>query len=350
MIWHRKKTFLGDNPVQNLDGATGVERRLHIVHWKQSRRSKLLIVSLMFTILFRFSMFHPYSYHISTNKTLSIDAIVTIGMCGFRATEMVSALRNIGSWSRPIYIITDSPKDHQDCDGSFCTVIDVRGNHPKFDNESDFNQYVQGIHTIPVDIYSKWHKTQIFQLIPQDDNIKTVLFMDADLLTQKPLMDDWLPSIENVLNDQYPHELSNDCELTLYPERWYTTLPIIGDNNSSLTGKYNSGMMILNRDLSHDILMRWGYLLVRSPFVDRDQGKLTQAIEEMGTNLCFLPNRWAHIQNEADLMDRLWFKLIGKGTFLHIASAKKKRKKYQEWNKRLQQTCNYSDLVFSKDV
>jgi hypothetical protein len=347
MIWHRKKTFLGDNPVQNLDGATGVERRLHIVHWKQSRRSKLLIVSLLFTLFFRSSMFRPYSYHIRTNKKLSIDAIVTIGMCGYHATEMVAALRNIGYWSRPIYVISDSPKDHEECDGSFCTVIDVRGNHPKFDNESDFNQYVQGIHTFPVDIYTKWHKTQIFNLIPQDDDINTVIFMDADLLTQKTLMDSWLPSIENVINDHSLHELANDCELTVYPERWYQSLPIIGDK---LTGKYNSGMMILNRDLSHDILRRWGDLLVRSPFVGRDQGKLTQAIEEIGTQVCYLPNRWAHMQIESDLMDRLWFKLIGKGTFLHIASAKKKGKKYQDWNKRLQQTCTYSDLAFSKDV
>lgn len=251
------------------------------------------------------------------------------------------------------YILTDSPKNHQDyCDnGTFCSIIDVQGNHPKFDSEDEFKLYLQGIHTIPVDIYSKWHKTQIFELIPQDDNIHTVLFMDADLLAQRSLEDNWLPNIEHMLNNnRYPNEMVDDCELILYPERWYTTLPIIGDNNLSLTGKFNSGMMILNRESSRNILKRWGDLLVRPPFVSRDQGKLTQAIDEMDTHVCFLPNRWAHIQNEADLIDRLWFKLAGKGTFLHIASAKKKKKKYVEWNKRLQEECHYSNLTFSREI
>lgn len=350
MIWHRKKTCLDDTPIQNFDCDTGDEKMVLIFHWKRCRRTRFILVFLFCIQLLRYSLFHPNIYYGSNNDQILIDAIVTIGMCGFHATEMVAALRKNGFWSKPIYIITDDPKENQCNERNLCNIIDVRGNHPKFDNEDDFNEYVQGIHTFPVDIYSKWHKTQIFELIPRDDNINTVLFMDADLLAQKSLIDNWLPSIQHMLNDRYPHENAHDCELILYPERWYTTLPIIGDNNPSLTGKFNSGMMILNRESSRNILRRWGDLLVRPPFVGRDQGKLTQAIEEMNTHVCFLPDRWTHIQNEADLLDRLWFKLMGKGTFLHIASAKKKRKKYKEWNKRLQKKCNYSDLTYSKQT
>jgi hypothetical protein len=274
----------------------------------------------------------------------------------------------MGGWKGPIYVITDTPMEdynhhddyhttttnnnhhHHDHDHDnliLYTEINVKGNHPTFDTRQEFDQYVQGIHRFKATIYSKWHKTQIFKLIPTQDNINNVLFMDADMLAQKPLMDHWLPSIEHLLT---PNEKEDECPLALYPERWYTSLPIVGQHDIALTGKYNSGMMILKRHASQNILEKWGDLLVRAPFVGRDQGKLTQVVEETGTHVCFLPNHWTHIQNEADIMDRIWFKMVGKGTYLHISSAKTRENKYQHWNHQLMQECNYTNLVFPSTV
>jgi len=265
-----------------------------------------------------------------------LDAIVTVAMCGFRADDMVRALRTNGQWKGPIYVITDTPpeKDPKDY-----TVLNVKGHHPKFVSQGEFDEYVKGIHTFKSEIYSKWHKTQIFHLIPQQHNVHTALFIDADMLAQLPLSQHWL-------SDLRPFIQNANCHLTLYPERWYTHLPIIGKNDIALSGLYNSGMMILKRKESALVLKHWGNLLVHPPWVGRDQGKLTQAVDHTQTQLCFLPNHFRHVQNEADLIDRVWFGLFGKGTFLHISSAKKTRSKYMHWNDQLLQSCDYSGLEF----
>lgn len=291
----------------------------------------------------------------------SLDAIVTVAMCGFDATEMVRALRTMGGWKGPIYVITDTTQavhhyhQNKNCnendDSILYTEINVRGHHPIFGTQQGWEQYVQGIHRFGGIIYSKWHKTQIFKLIPPQDNINNVLFMDADILAQRSLIDHWLPDIEHLLTQKKIHHRRNvlmeeNCPISLYPERWYTSFPIIGKYDTLLSGKYNSGMMILKRYASQTILDKWGDALIRPPFVGRDQGKLTQVLEELGTHICSLPNHWVHVQNEADIMDRTWFKIVGKGTFLHISSAKMREKKYQHWNHQLMQKCNYTNLIF----
>lgn len=353
----------------------------------------LLVLVIASTIIFSLISRSPLEK--ISRKESSLDAIVTVAMCGFHAMEMVQSLRTMGQWKGPIYVITDTPitmeqdlhhlvenhtttttttirnrtittttTNHEDSIRRYYTEINVKGHHPIFDTQQEFDQYVQGIHRFKATIYSKWHKTQIFKLIPSQDNINNVLFLDADMLAQKSLMDHWLPSIEPLLvhgnipshkqHSQNDHHGSytiqqDNCPISLYPERWYTSLPILGKHDISLSGKYNSGMMILKRHASQSILEKWGDALVRPPFVGRDQGKLTQVLDEMGVNVCFLPNHWAHVQNEADIMDRIWFQMVGKGTFLHISSAKKETK-YQHWNHQLMQECNYTKLVFPSTV
>jgi hypothetical protein len=334
----------------------------------RKRRISMLLLMILVMLLTSLSLLLMKQYERilqreSPSWWSSLDAIVTVAMCGFDATEMVRALRTMGGWKGPIYVITDTTTptfhnrhrqndNHNENDGSILyTEINVRGNHPIFDTQQEWEQYVQGIHRFGGIIYSKWHKTQIFKLIPPQDNINNVLFLDADILAQKSLIDHWLPDIEHLLMQKKIHRHRNalmeeNCPISLYPERWYTSFPLIGKYDTSLSGKYNSGMMILKRCASQTILDKWGDALIRPPFVGRDQGKLTQVLEELGTHVCSLPNHWVHVQNEADIIDRTWFKIVGKGTFLHISSAKMREKRYQHWNHQLMQECNYTNLVF----
>ena len=280
----------------------------------------------------------------------SLDAIVTISMCGFDHEEMVRALRTHGKWNGPIYVITDDQSKHKnkkDLTNSgdeysySYTELNVQGNHPKdFSNEQEFEEYARGMNQYSSgNIYTKWFKTQIFKLIPETDNVQTVLFVDADMLAQRPLSETFLPDIEPLLT-------SPDCELSLYAET-YTAFR----SNVTRTGLYNSGMMILKRKESRKLLDRWSFIMVRPPFTGRDQGDLTKAIQETHTNICYLPSRLAHVQNMAELLHRFWFKFARPATFLHIASAKmsKPKEDIQHWNTAWRSRCNYTNLQYRTD-
>lgn len=272
----------------------------------------------------------------------SLDAIVTVAMCGYDAKEMVQSLRSAGEWTGPIYVLTDAP--HAE-DPLQCTPIDVRGNHPTFlTNPNEFEDYKTALGRWNA-LYSKWHKTQIFKLIPE--SVQTVLFMDADMVAQRSLVESsWLGQVESQITDP-------TCELITYPERWYTTLPLLGGKNKTVTGRYHSGFMILKRDKSAPLLEEWSRLMVHQEFMDRDQGKLTQAIESLHTKVCWQPSRWRHMQIGADNIDNLWFYLTTKGTFYHVASSKSKMRKRKSggpsahvssssWGDKYDLNCNYT--------
>jgi hypothetical protein len=273
-------------------------------------------------------VFNSQVYIPTTSQQVKLDAIVTVAMCGFNANEMVQALRTKGEWKGPIYVITDDPSQE---DTNLCTPVDVRGNHPTFLNQSEFEDYKRGIQEFNPDIWSKWHKTQIFQLLP--DTINTVVFMDADMLAQQPLEKSWLPSLA-------PMIANPNCELTSYPERWYTKIPLLGKYDRQNAGKIGGGMSIQKRTETAAFLKEWSNRLVRKPFMSRDQGKLTLSIDALDTKICWLPSHWWHLQNQADLIDRLWFSIVvGKGTFLHLASSKK-----GAWKEMSTKKCDLSNL------
>lgn len=306
------------------------------VEVKQRRRRKRVKgrrwrnVWILLALLAFYASVRRLSKDTPSNET-SLDAIVTVAMCGFKANEMVQALRIKGEWKGYIYVLTDTPDQE---DSNLATIIDVRNNHPTFLNPQEFNLYKGGLEEYNRELWSKWHKTQIFQLLPK--TINTALFMDADMLAQKPLSSGWLQGIEQSIHNP-------QCELTLNPERWYTRLPILSTRHPSLAGKWNSGMLILKREESADVLEDWSNRLVRPPFMGRDQSKLTESIEKLDTKLCFLPSHWNYLQNQADLMDRIWFTIFRKATFLHIASTKHSRPtEYAIWKEMYEQKCDYN--------
>jgi hypothetical protein len=266
-------------------------------------------------------------------EEVKLDAIVTVAMCGFHANEMVKALRTKGEWKGPIYVITDEPSQE---DASLCTPVDVRGHHPTFLTQPEFESYKQGVQEFNPDVWSKWHKTQLFQLLP--DQLETILFIDADVLAQQPLAKSFLPGLAPMMADR-------TCELSSYPERWYTKIPILGKVDRTNAGKVCGFMSLQKRKETAPFLNEWSNRLVRPPFMARDQGKLTLSVESLNTKICGLPNRWSHVQNQADLMDRLWFAMVGKGTFLHLASSKNwSKNEGASWKEMAAKKCDLSDL------
>jgi hypothetical protein len=277
---------------------------------------------------------YSQNYSIPINQQqVKLDAIVTVAMCGFNANEMVQALRTKGEWQGPIYVITDDPSQE---DANLCTPVDVRGNHPTFLTQPEFEDYKLGIQASNPYVWSKWHKTQIFQLLPK--TIQTIVFMDADMMAKRPLTKTWLPSLAPLLQD-------SQCELTVYPERWYSKLPPLfptkNQKKKSSPGKYNSGMMLQKRKETAPLLKDWSLRMVKPPFYGRDQGKLTASIESssLNTKICWLPSRWWHLENQADVTDRIWFSIFAKATFSHMASAKTGK-----WKERYLQKCDLSNL------
>jgi hypothetical protein len=323
---------------------------------KPSRQATILV---LFLILVSLSVvFRPYPHlppsSIAGTSNTQLDAIVTIAMCGFPATEFVQALRGDGQWQGPIYVITDTPEQE---DSTLSTQIDVRHHHPTFDKDSppgkgldEFQEYVQGVLEYPT-LWPKWHKTQLLELLPPEHN--TILFVDDDMLARKSLSKEWLPSIAPLL-------ASRECELVINPERWYTTWPIIGGcRDAKLCGKYGGGMWIQKRGLTDKLMNEWGNALIRPPFVtQRDQGKLTDAVEATDTKICYFPSHWKHVQNGADLLDRYWFQFksivfragvfgdgengAGAATWFHYASSKGSSDKWKDIKRGV---CDLSSLT-----
>jgi hypothetical protein len=335
---HRQRKQSAELPLVAATTKTKQEyqnRRAPKVNRYDKRRSNscigVVVIAISLYVVGLIVLYSQTYFLPTTSPHVKLDAIVTVAMCGFNANEMVKALRTKGEWKGPIYVITDDPSQE---DAKLCTPVDVRRNHPNFLTQPEFEDYERGIQARNPFVWSKWHKTQIFQLLPE--TIQTIAFTDADMLAQQPLAKTWLPSLAPLLND--PH-----CELTVYPERWYSKLPspfpAKDQKKRSSPGYYNSGMMLQKRIETAPLLEDWSHRMVTHPFYGRDQGKLTASIESLNAKICWLPSRWWHLENQADFMDRIWFSTFAKATFLHLASAKTGK-----WKDMYLQKCDFSNL------
>jgi hypothetical protein len=165
-----------------------------------------------------------------------VDAIVTLAMRGFRSTLMAHMLREVGLWQKPIFVLTDNPALKQEhLHETNVTLINVSKRlHPTFLSPSEESAYRHQYDTVQDDFAIKWQKTQIFQFLPP--HIHTILFIDSDIITVR--------SLQSFMKDIAPNVQSEDCELSAYPERWYTNSPFSKYRES---GDWNSGMMVLKR-------------------------------------------------------------------------------------------------------
>jgi hypothetical protein len=107
----------------------------------------------------------------------------------------------------------------------------------------------------------------------------------ADMLAQQPIAKTWLPRVAPLIDN-------HECEISSYPERWYTKIPILGKFDRANAGKIAGGRSILKRKETSVFLEKWSNRLIRPPFMGRDQGKLTEAVKATDTKVCWLPNHW----------------------------------------------------------
>jgi len=84
-----------------------------------------------------------------------------------------AGLREVGEYKKPIYVITDH-KNVSDILHYGGTPIYVDQHQPVFETEeARFAWETSKL------IKVKWYKTQIFNIVPEKANIKTILFLDA---------------------------------------------------------------------------------------------------------------------------------------------------------------------------
>ena len=107
----------------------------------------------------------------------------------------------------------------------------------------------------------------------------------------------------------------------------FIKLPFISKVNRSNVGKVFGGMSLQKRKESATLMKEWSRLMAHAPFLNRDQGKLTESIQATEPNVCWLPSHWWHPHNQADQMDRIWFKLVGEATFLLLPRRRKEHGK-----------------------
>jgi hypothetical protein len=67
------------------------------------------------------------------------------------------------------------------------------------------------------------------------------LFIEADMLAQQPIAKTWLPIRVGPLIDNH------ECEISSYPERWYTKIPNLGKLYRANAGEIAGGVSIQKR-------------------------------------------------------------------------------------------------------
>lgn len=267
----------------------------------------LSIILVIVTILRVVRHRNMKSFSPTTKSLIQPDAIVTLATNNFRSTLISNTLRNIGGWNKPIFVFTDDPDSESQND---VTPVDIRQHHPGFLSDAEFRAYKENHDSNQYYPWVKWHKTQLFDMLP--DSVEVVLFLDSDIVVQTPLDKFW-HQVQPLIRQK------SNCDISLYPERWYTNSIL---SKYSDSGLWNSGIMLVRRS-AQPLLRKWGRRIVTEPFMKRDQPKLTKVIRETPeVSVCSLPHRMDHVMYQPDIVDRLG-RFMGKTTtFRHFASAK----------------------------
>jgi hypothetical protein len=70
--------------------------------------------------------------------------------------------------------------------------------------------------------------------------VSSSLFIDADMLAQQPIAKTWLPRVAPLIDN-------HECEISSYPERWYTKIPNLGKLYRANAGEIAGGVSIQKR-------------------------------------------------------------------------------------------------------
>lgn len=211
-----------------------------------------------------------------------IDAIATLATGTYSAKRLVSTLRSPhrGAWTGPVYVLTDRPWLGRHMNA---TAIRIR---------------VTGERMV-----TKWHKTQLFHLLPSELN--TVLYLDADVEVQRTVA---LFAANSLRLWQ-----TRPCNASMFEERWYTRRRY---------GAFNSGIALYHRTRSRVLLSRWSELLLSGRY-RRDQLALDKARSDTKAAVCKLPI--SHLNYAADAVSRFVSSLgvfSDRATFRHLTGHK----------------------------
>lgn len=218
------------------------------------------------------------------------DAIATLATGEFSANRLISTLRGAGQWQGPIYVITDHTEmyrgkavvnEYSATVHTGAYAVEIRATEPFWLPDEARSRWEEH-KSFSKRIWTKWHKTQIFQMLPKD--INTILLMDADVEVKGP--------IHRFESDIAHHLMPHRCNASFFQERWYSR---------GTMGAFNSGIAIYTREGSRDLLAEWSRQILSTTFV-RDQLALNAAMENTTSTICKLPSR--HLFYVADTVQR----------------------------------------------
>mmetsp|Transcript_16847 Transcript_16847/g.21884 ORF Transcript_16847/g.21884 Transcript_16847/m.21884 type:complete len:351 (+) Transcript_16847:238-1290(+) len=207
----------------------------------------------MFSIVYVMKQQPNYSFEMKADGG-GVDAVVTIATGKYSAMRLVSGLREVGEYKKPIYVITDH-KNVSDISHYGATPVYVDQNQPVFETEEARFAWENSKLT-----KVKWYKTQIFNIVPEKANIKTILFLDADVIINSKLR-----NFEK-LTSNYLEE-DSICVAYFFHERIYSP-----DN-------FNSGTGFFMREKSKPLLEAWSKEILSGKYV-RDQLALDTTLKE----------------------------------------------------------------------
>lgn len=166
-------------------------------------------------------------------------------------------LRNVGNFNKQIYVITDHD-DHDDIRALGATTINISDSDykPKFISDEERLAW-ENTKLAKV----KWLKTQIFNITKEEDQINTILFIDADVIVNNPMI-----SFERLTAEYIREKESSNCAAYYFDERWY------------LKDSVNSGTAFFFRDKSRLLLDEWSHEVLSGKY-DRDQIALDQTLK-----------------------------------------------------------------------
>mmetsp|Transcript_7545 Transcript_7545/g.11415 ORF Transcript_7545/g.11415 Transcript_7545/m.11415 type:complete len:389 (-) Transcript_7545:37-1203(-) len=285
------------------------------------------------------------------------DGIVTIATGSFSAMRLVSALRDIGEFERPIFILTDKVNSTmQELDRFNVTLVDITHHKPSF-NSTQAAEAWENTHITKV----KWFKTQLFSLIPPPANnekrriwksndvlkeesknnstaastttttsaidfertsssIDNLLYIDADEIINSPIVKFETAVKQSIISNnnapfQWPlsSSRSQPCSAYFFPERLYISQSV------------NSGTALYFRNVSERFLSEWNRDIISGAY-DRDQIALDATLRRnTDLRVCTFPSRYNFFS--ADFVTLVWnFLSLGRrrkgATFIHPCSTK----------------------------
>lgn len=222
---------------------------------------------------------------------VGLDAIVYISMgktsMGSLIDQSIKSVRKLGMWRGPLFVLTDNPMCFAHLEEYKISLIEI----PKQPN-------IMSI---------KLLKTKLFEYI-DNESIKEILYMDADIIVTRELSSFFYDYISIINNEETKLE---NFDFAGFPDAKGHYIGFC-----SGCDKWHTGVMIFKRKLGLECLDQWATLLKSGKYLT-DQESLDNSFEYC-PNTIELPAK--HLLFAKDI---LGFLFLRDYTFLHLTGANK---------------------------